>query len=304
VVRFAGGLLCIMKEKICEFLNWKGTHAPKAAINYKLPLERFVQVCGEKPLENYNVSDVVKYNFWLKTRFSPYHVTYSMTVLKCFFFFYREQLNYNCLSPSIIRFKRERANSHRALLEEEYKKIIAEIPTNGFVSLRDSIIIRLLWDTGVRVSELCDLNISQINPQKRSTTINTKKTRNQRIIIWSEETHQLLMKYLPIRLELEKSQRADSLFVGLKGREGCWSMRITKRTVQRMVRQYATQAGILAKVSPHSFRHGWAHKRRDQNAPLSFIQRGLGHCHPISTFVYEQYNDPEFVNYANSFLAA
>lgn len=303
MVRFAGGLFCAMKEKICEYLNWKGTHAPKAAINYRLPLERFVEVCGEKLLEQYNVSDVVKYHFWLKNHFSPYHITYSMTVLKSFFYFFREQLNYNCLSPSIIKFKRERANSHRAILEEEYKKIIAEIPTNEFVSLRDSLIIRLLWDTGVRVSELCDLNISQIDPHKRSALINTKKTKNQRIILWSEETHQLLMKFLPIRLELEKRHRTDSLFVGLKGKEG-WSIRLTTRTVQRIVHQYSAQAGIIAKVTPHSFRHGWAHKRRDQNAPLSFIQRGLGHCHPISTFVYEQYSDPEFVNYANSFLAA
>lgn len=289
-----------MKEKICEYLNWKGTHAPKAAINYELPLKRFIEVCGEKPIEQYNVSDIVKYNMWLKTRFSPYFVMFCMTALKSFFNFYKQQHNCHCISPAVIKIKKVKANSHRALMEEEYKKIIAIIPTNEFIPLRDSVIIRLLWDTGVRVSELCDLNINQVNLPKRSSIINTKKTTNQRIIVWSEETHQLLLKYLHTRLELEKRHNAYALFLGLRGKE--WSFRITSRTVQRIVKEYATRAGITAKVTPHSFRHGWAHKRRDKNAPLSFIQKGLGHISPVSTFVYEQYSDPDFVHNANVFL--
>ncbi len=69
-----------------------------------------------------------------------------------------------------------------------------------------------------------------------------------------------------------------------------------------MVKYYIDRAGIKEKITPHSFRHGWAHFRRDQNASLAFIQRGLGHVNPISTFVYEQYNDMEFENNANNYL--
>jgi len=53
-------------------------------------------------------------------------------------------------------------NHHRAITESEYNKVIAEVRTNTFLSLRDAVMIRLLWDTGVRVSELCDLNLTQI----------------------------------------------------------------------------------------------------------------------------------------------
>ena len=77
---------------------------------------------------------------------------------------------------------------------------------------------------------------------------------------------------------------------------------MTSRTVQRIIRYYVNRAGIKEKITPHSFRHGWAHKRRDQNAPLSFIQRGLGHLSPVSTFIYEKYNDVEFVTNANNYL--
>jgi integrase/recombinase XerD len=77
---------------------------------------------------------------------------------------------------------------------------------------------------------------------------------------------------------------------------------MTTRSVQRFIKRYVSMSGIKEKITPHSFRHGWAHFRRDQNAPLSFIQRGLGHVNPISTFVYEQYDDREFVDNAKAYL--
>jgi len=147
------------------------------------------------------------------------------------------------------------------------------------------------------------LDISQIDENKTSAIIFTKKTGKQRAIVWSEETHKLLMKYLPMRTELEKINRASALFVG-KHRNSGWSMRLTRRTVERLVKHYAHQAGIKEKITPHSFRHGWAHKRRDNNAPLAFIQKGLGHSSPISTFIYEQYDDREFMKNARQHLKA
>jgi site-specific recombinase XerD len=161
--------------------------------------------------------------------------------------------------------------------------------------------IRLLWDTGVRVSELCDMDITNIDENKTSAVISTKKTGKKRIIVWSNETHDLLLKYMPIRLELHRINKSTALFIGTEHGKG-WSVRLTPRSVQRRVMYYVNRAGIKEKITPHSFRHGWAHKRRDQNAPLSFIQRGLGHLNPVSTFVYEQYCDNEFEKSAMNYL--
>jgi site-specific recombinase XerD len=290
-----------MKEKIKKYLEWKGSYAPRASVNYRIWLDRFVQVCGYKPIEKYDIGDYVKYKHWIETHFSPYCVQYSTIIIKNFFQFYRDQ-NYSCLCPSFIKLPRSVAKSHRAITEDEYKKIVSLVPENEFRSLRDLLILHLLWDTGVRVSELCDLNITQINENNRSAVIQTKKTGNQRIIAWSEETHYYLMKYLSLRLELRQTNNASALFVGMSQDNKSWSSRLTPRSIQRMIRLLVNQAGIKEKITPHSFRHGWAHKRRDQNAPLAFIQRGLGHINPISTFIYEQYNDNEFLKNANLYL--
>ena len=75
------------------------------------------------------------------------------------------------------------------------------------------------------------------------------------------------------------------------------------RGKERIIKHYVNKAGVIEKITPHSFRHGWAHLRRDQNAPLSFIQRGLGHLNPVSTFIYEQYSDIDFERSAKTYFS-
>lgn len=289
-----------MEEKIRKYLGWKGTYAHRASINYKIYLNHFVRVCGDKALEVYDGNDITKYHSWLEDHYGSSSVHYAMIVLKNFFGYYKLQ-DFKCLSPKLIRLPRIIIKSHRAITEGEYNRIKDIIPTNEFLFLRDTICIRMLWETGVRVSELCDLDISQIDENKISAIISTKKTGEKRAIVWSAETHELLMKYLPIRMELEKQNGASSLFVG-RNRNTGWSKRITSKTVERRVKYYVGRAGIKEKITPHSFRHGWAHKRRDNNAPLAFIQKGLGHISPVSTFIYQQYDDQEFIARASQYL--
>jgi integrase/recombinase XerD len=290
-----------MYEKIREYIEWKGTHAHRASINYKIWLQYFMNICGDKPLEEYNTTDIVKFHRWLEIHYSSCSVEYAMIILKNFFKYFKLR-DYKCISPELIRLpKVKNKKSHRAVTEDEYNRIIAVIPTEEFNSLRDTLVIRLLWDTGIRVSELCDLNTEDIEETKTSAIIHTKKTGIKRAIVWSSETHHLLMKYMPARLAMENINRASALFVG-KNTRAEWSMRITPRTIQRIIRHYALLAGIKVRVTPHSFRHGWAHKRRDNNAPLAFLQKGLGHINPASTFIYQKYDDKEFMNYARQHL--
>jgi site-specific recombinase XerD len=263
-------------------------------------LEYFISICGDKELEDYQVSDIVKFRNWLEVRYSSYSIQFAIIVIKNFFQFYKYQ-DYKCLSPALIRIPRVNPKSHRAITEGEFRRINSIIPINEFLPLRDKLLINMLWDTGVRVSELCDMEITNIDENKTSAIISTKKTTKKRIIVWSQETHSLLMRYMPIRLELNRINNATALFIGSEKGKG-WSVRLTTRSVQRMIRHYVSAAGINERITPHSFRHGWAHKRRDLNAPLAFIQRGLGHLNPASTFVYEQYCDNEFEHNALSYL--
>ncbi|MDQ3050823.1 MAG: tyrosine-type recombinase/integrase [Bacteroidota bacterium] len=281
-------------------MDWKASYAPRAAVNYKIWLERLIEVCGEKELQEFTIMDVVNYRKFLEGKFNSYSVQYAIIIVKNFFQFYKNQ-DYICLNPSLIKLPRIVAKSHRAVSEQEFESVLSEIPKSGFASIRDQLIICMLWDTGVRVSELTDLDVSQINENRHNTIITTKKTGLKRTIMWSKMTHELLLKYMALRINECSQTTSHALFLGWKQGTG-WYSRLTTRTVERIIKKYVGNAKILERITPHSFRHGWAHKRRDQNAPLAFIQRGLGHVSPVSTFVYEQYKDVEFEKCAKKYL--
>lgn len=292
--------MCFMHEKIEEYLAWKSSHRMFAGDRYKHWLYRFVEACGEKEIEEYSSSDIVVYHNWMTQRFSHTSIRYAMSIIKNFFLFFKMK-NYNCISPQLIQLPRkQKANSHRALTEEEFARLNKVINPNSFHTMRDLLILRLLWETGMRVSELCDLNLNDIEDKNSKAVVSTKKTSNMRVVVWSARTQELLSKYIAMRTDL-KGCESPALFVGTKGK-GFWSKRLTTRTVQRMLKEYCTRAGITAKTTPHGFRHGWAHFRRDKGAPLPFIQRGLGHVSPMSSFVYQQYSDPEFELSARAYL--
>lgn len=292
--------LCFMENKIRIYLAWKATYAPRASINYKLWLKYFVEVCGNKEIEDYTIHDIVKYQAWLENRYKSYSVNYAIVIIKNFFKFFKEQ-DCKCIQPSLIKIPKIASKSHRAISEEEFERIISIMPSSDFSTLRDIVMIRILWDTGVRVGELTDFDLSHINEQKHSAVIITKKNGKKRMIIWSKETHRLLLRYLSLRLKVRCLKGTPALFLGLNYSKEPGT-RITRRSVERIVKHWVDRAGINERITPHSFRHGWAHKRRDQNAPLAFIQRGLGHVSPISTFIYQNYHDWEFEKSAKKYL--
>jgi site-specific recombinase XerD len=284
-----------MQKEITEYLAWKGTYAPRAAQMYRVWLERFLEVNGSKALSKYAVADIVRYRLYLE-KYSPYTAQFATVAVQNFFKYWKLQ-GKSCLSPELIKVGKTNPKSHRAVTEDEVSKILAVIDESSFAAFRDRIIVRMLWETGVRVSELTSLNIEQISRSRNKTSLITKKNNKRRIIVWSKETHILLSQYLELRQILTNT---SPLFIS-----NCMSgnTRLTPRSIERIVSYYARKASITEKVTPHSFRHGYAHHRRDKyNAPLSFISRALGHQNPVSTFIYEQYSDTEFESQAEKYL--
>ncbi|HEU4718208.1 MAG TPA: site-specific integrase [Bacteroidia bacterium] len=284
-----------MYEKIEKYLAWKATHHRPASVAYRRSLLRFVEMCGDKEIEQYTIQDVVLFTNLLAERFANETVRFALAIIKNFFHFYNEQ-NYKCLSPWLIEIPRQLPpNSFRAIEKREVQEMVSIISADEFTSLRALVIILMLWDTGVRVSELRDLNVSDIDQEKRRAIISTKKAFQARIILWSEATNNYLRTYLHERGKIIGITSIDSpVFIGRKGKEKWKPRRLTTKSIQRIVKAYGNEANVTRKVTPHRFRHGWAHTRRDAGASLPFIQRGLGHKNAISSMRYQQYSDPEF----------
>ena len=280
-----------------KYLQWKATHTEKACVSYRAHLLKLADLV-RKDLEDITVDDIVAFQQRLKGKFAISHVSYITTVIKNFFEFWLRQ-GIKCVDPYLIRVPRFSTNSHAAVTGEEFAAIDASLPENNFDDLQKKVIVNILWDTGMRVSEVCDLDVANIDSQSRKTMVRTKKNRKINWVMWSEDTHKLLLKYLGIRICL--NQR-PALFAAMNRHNH--RDRITPRTVQRWVKEVALRVGIKKKISPHSFRHGKAHDMMNRGANVKDIQAVLRHSedNPKASFNYMRLSEPEFERIAQKHL--
>ena len=143
---------------------------------------------------------------------------------------------------------------------------------NANTRLRDLAILTLFLDTGIRVSELVGINISDIDFSINGFLV-TRKGGNQTILYFSDEVETALKDYLQLRRELPTiPSDADALFLSLQNR------RISVRAVQNMVKKYATQAAPLKKhLSPHKLRSTFGTNLYHETGDIYLVADVLGH---------------------------
>lgn len=171
----------------------------------------------------------------------------------------------------------------RFLTLDHLKRLFAAPQTNLSNGKRDRAILETLFSTGLRVSELVNLNRSQIRPKSEPGELELSiigKGNRVRTIYFSERALYWTSQYLNTRQDDE-----DALFVSFNTRENKFG-RITPRTVQRLVKRYAIKAGIPTFTTPHVMRHSFATDLLAQGVDLRTIQEFLGHKNITATQIY------------------
>lgn len=148
---------------------------------------------------------------------------------------------------------------------------------------RDRAILEMLYSSGLRVSELTGLNLSDIDRAQEILRVRGKG-RKERIVPFGSKAFKALDSYLPVRAMIMQKTRVrsdyEAVFLSSFGR------RIATRSVQRIVRKYAREAGIGWNLHPHSFRHAFATHLLADGADLRSIQELLGHSSLSTTQKY------------------
>lgn len=292
-----------MQDQIDKYLEWKGLHRDWAANRYEVWLKRFKQYIAKPSLEDVDEDDLISFSKHMKDlvksgKYKHKSYEYCMTIIKNFLNFWHMR-DHTIVSPKIIVVPSTRADSHNPLKKEDYKRIIEYIPLNNFRDVQKSLVVRMLWDTACRVSEVLSIDLHEMDLETRSAVIENRKRKDKRRIFWSEETHMILItKYLPMRRELARSQ---ALFIGLLT-NGTVTERLTTRSAQRYIKGLQSKLKIPYDISPHSFRHGKAHYMMDSGATVATISNILGHKSPGSSFTYLQYAGKDLYDKAQQFM--
>ena len=168
----------------------------------------------------------------------------------------------------------------KTLTEKDVESLLMAPDTSTSLGLRDRVLFEVLYATGLRVSELVSLQLTQINLQQGVLRV-TGKGNKERLVPLGEEAVTWLEKYLlNTRTELLNGQVTDALFVTKRGAA------MTRQAFWYLIKRHALQAEISTTISPHTLRHAFATHLLNHGADLRVVQMLLGHSDLSTTQIY------------------
>ncbi|MBI4303671.1 MAG: tyrosine recombinase XerC [Chloroflexi bacterium] len=166
------------------------------------------------------------------------------------------------------------------LTHDEITRLIEAPDSSTPLGQRDRAFLELLYASGMRVSELVKLNLGQVSLDSRETWVFGKGSK-ERVTLMGEPAARALNTYLRQgRRELLGNKKSTALFLNRYGE------RLTARSVQEILEEYAKMVGIGRNVHPHMLRHTFATHLLDGGADLKIVQELLGHASLSSTQIY------------------
>ena len=275
-----------MQDLILSFENYLKTEkrSPKNTLDsYLRDVGQFLSYCKMN-----NIKKITKIDSIVITKFYDY--LYSLgksqsTVarvcasLRCFFT-YLTKTEVITESPVL---KTKTASAERKLPEiltsKEVLNLLSQPNGNDYKSIRDKAMLELLYATGIKVSELVELNVAELNLQ--IGFLNLKTSKNERVIpIYPAAVHTLQIYITNVRPVLINNSNETKLFTNMSGeplsRQGFW----------KILKYYANKANIKKDITPHTLRHSFATHLLENGASLKDIKDMLGHSDISSTQVY------------------
>ena len=180
-----------------------------------------------------------------------------------------------------------------SILSSQEVSLFLEQPNGeGLKSIRDKAMLEVAYATGMRVTEIISLNVSDIDLE--ASLVTCKNENKQRIIPLGKLSLSALKEYMTIaRPNMIKDDNETALFVNVNGK------RLTRQGFWKIIKFYKEQAHITKDITPHVLRHSFATHLLQNGADLKSIQTMLGHSDISSTQVYMQFQDDSLKNIYN-----
>jgi len=283
----------VVKEEINSFLNYltveKG-FSGNTIDAYRNDLQQLASFAGEEAAkegsipswENFNRQVMLAYMLNLKERnYAATTIARKVAATRSFFSFLKSEgiikidPTENMSSPSVGKSlpKPITISQVRQLLEQPAK-------SNTLEARRDKAMLELLYASGMRISELVNLNLGDVNTDEGYVRCFGKGNK-ERIVPIYEQAARLVKEYTEeTRPKLAHKKDAVALFLNPRGD------RLTRQGFWQKLKEYAKSAGLDARISPHTLRHSFATHMLSGGADLRAVQELLGHANISTTQVY------------------
>lgn len=296
-------------DEFLEYLEIEKNCSKLTIRDYRHYLEVFADwhqaQLGAKGMGTLDLATVRKYRVFLANRVDVKGMTlkrvtqnYYVIALRSFLRFLIKN-DYQTLEPSKIDLPKTESRSLKFLEREQIDRLVTMIDTSKEEGIRDRAIFELLFSTGLRVSELVGLNHAQINLDRREFGVVGKGGR-ARVVFISDRAEEWVTRYLK-----ERKDNFKPLFIRYSGRiieeNGGEKMRLTARSIERIVKKYVRQARLPVDATVHTLRHSFATDLLTNGADLRSVQEMLGHKNIATTQIYTHVTNKQLRDVHKSF---
>lgn len=274
-----------------EYLEVERNVSQRTIKNYHHYLLRFIEFSGDISPSQIDLKLIRKYRLYLARFIDPQSKqplkrktqNYFMIALRSFLR-YMAKKDVTTISAEKVELGEQEPSPLKVLDNEALERLLSAPDINSKDGLRNKAILEMLFSTGLRVSELTALNTDQINLERGEFGV-VGKGGKERVIFLSDSASHWIERYLNFRKDSFKP-----LFIRFQGKTDQLNdgenMRLSSRSVERIVERYVKEAGISIKATPHTLRHNFATDLLINGADIRSVQEMLGHSNISTTQIY------------------
>lgn len=273
-------------ERYQTFLKYEKRYSGHTLVNYELDLQEWVEFCekqGITDLFQISYQEVRSYlNQCHQKQLSRGTVSRKLSALRSFYHYLLKENRIDSNPFLLLKSPKNNQTLPKFLYEEEIECLFNGIDRQSILGCRNYALLELLYATGIRVSECCQMSQSQINKELGVILIHGKGGKDRYVPLGEfalEALDDYLEKSRPQLLKKSKLE-TDILFLNHLGTP------LTERGVRDILNRMTKQASMHLKLAPHMIRHTFATHLLNHGADLRSVQELLGHEHLSSTQIY------------------
>ena len=274
-----------MNKELDDFINYleyERNYSNNTIIAYKNNILQLINY-----LDSININDIksVKYetirgylSYLHENKYKSKSISRMISSMRSFFKYLKGENIITNNPMTLISNPKLEKKLPKYLTINEVESILSAPDMNDAVGVRDAFILELLYVSGIRVSELVNIKLNDIEESQRRIKI-LGKGNKERYVLYGSRCSELLKKYISVRSNFLKYPN-DYLILSKTGRK------INTREIRNIINRIKTKAGISISISPHTFRHTFATHMLNEGADLRAVQELLGHENLSTTTIY------------------